>query len=156
MNDADRFWSKVDTSAGPRGCWLWTASTNGKGYGWFRFNGESLFAHRVLMTVVTGEPLGNLQVDHRCRVKNCVNPMHLRLTTNKQNHENLTSANRNSKSGIRGVAWSKVANRWEAHFTHNGRAIHVGYFDTAEEADEAIRLKRLEVFTHNDADRIRS
>lgn len=154
MNDADRFWSKVDTSAGPRGCWLWTASVNPKGYGWFRFGDKSLFAHRVLMEVVTGEPLGDLQVDHRHTCpKSCVNPMHLRLTPNKQNHENLAGANRNNKSGIRGVSKQTLAETYQANVCHNGKTHYCGSFPTPEEAGEAARLKRLELFTHNDADR---
>lgn len=36
---------------------------------------------------------------------------------------------------------------------HNGKVIQVGTFDSAEEAGEAVRLKRLNLFTHNDVDR---
>src|SRR5512139_1645314 len=154
MNAAERFWAKVDTSAGPYGCWLWTASTNPKGYGWFRYGGKVRLAHRLLMEIITGEPLGRMQADHQHTCpKGCVNPMHLRLTTNKQNHENLAGANLNSKSGVRGVSLHKATGLWRGDVVHHGKQSNVGYFKTVEEASEAVRLKRLELHTHNNADR---
>lgn len=38
---------------------------------------------------------------------------------------------------------------------HNRKYIHLGYFATAEEAGEAARLKRLELFIYNNVDRVR-
>jgi hypothetical protein len=35
MTTADRFWSKVDRTAGPDGCWLWTRKRTKTGYGLF-------------------------------------------------------------------------------------------------------------------------
>lgn len=155
MNDADRFWAKVDTTAGPRGCWLWTAATNQYGYAMFWCSGRVRSASRILMEIVTGEPLGKLEVDHQHTCpKNCVNPMHLRLVTSQQNHENFNGAQSNSKSGVRGVYWNKQKRCWTAQAATNGRSIHIGNFNTLEEANEAARLKRLELHTHNDADRV--
>ena len=37
---------------------------------------------------------------------------------------------------------------------HNGKLHHVGYFDTVEEASAAAEAKRIELFTHNDRDRV--
>jgi hypothetical protein len=43
--------------------------------------------------------------------------------------------------------------RWRAQVRHNGKLISASYFDTAEEAAEAARRKRCELFSHNDLDR---
>ena len=154
LSDADRFWAKVDTSAGPRGCWLWTAALHEYGYGIFGYKGRMRTAHRLIMEVVTGEPLGKQQVDHRYTCpKNCVNPMHLRLVTNKQNAENRAGAQSNNKTGIRGVSKQTNCSTYMAQVTHNGTLHYCGSYETPEEAGEAARLKRLELHTHNDMDR---
>ena len=46
----------------------------------------------------------------------------------------LTKANR---SGIRGVSWSKNANKWTARGFKDGKAIHLGYFENIEDAVKA-------------------
>jgi hypothetical protein len=43
-----RFWSKVDTSAGPCGCWPWTAA-RARGYGRFFWDGKVRQAHQGLV-----------------------------------------------------------------------------------------------------------
>lgn len=77
----------------------------------------------------------------------------MRLVTTKQNAENLRGPQARSTSGIRGVYKVPCSKTWRA-ILHHGRRIHVGSFPTKEEADEAVRRKRNEVFTHNDIDRI--
>lgn len=151
---AARFWAKVDRR-GPDDCWLWTASTNPKGYGWFRLGNKILLAHRVLWESVNGTIPAKLWLDHRHTCpKNCVNPGHLRLATNKQNHENLPGANRNSKSGVRGVSLHRASGLWRGTVVHNGKQHSVGYFKTIPEAENAVRLRRIELHSHNDVDRV--
>ncbi len=70
------------------GCWLWTASDNGAGYGWLshdgRYGGRSL-AHRLAYEHWR-EPIRHGKViDHLCRVRPCVNPWHLRVVTQREN-----------------------------------------------------------------------
>jgi hypothetical protein len=96
----------------------------------------------------------DLQVDHRYTCpKNCVRPGHLRPATNKQNCENLGGPSRNNTSGVRGVHWDSKRGKWRATMKHSGKKIHVGYFTDLAEAAAAVIAKRLELFTHNDADR---
>ena len=150
---AERLWRRVDKSAGPTGCWLWTGGVNDAGYGKIRVGDSTLKTHRLAYELSTGEPIpAKMQIDHLCRVTRCCNPQHLRLATNKQHQEHRQGAQRNSRSGIRGV-WQTPSGRWRAQFRHNGKNIYPGTFDTAEEAGEAARLGRNERFTHNDADR---
>jgi hypothetical protein len=96
--DAARFWAKVDTTAGPDGCWPWTAGRfAATGYGAFAVNRMNRLAHRVAYElVVDGIPPG-LQLDHVCHDadvcqtvpcdhRRCVNPAHLRPVTARENN----------------------------------------------------------------------
>ncbi len=81
----DRFWAKVSKGPGLFDCWEWTASRNTKGYGQFGLRGRRLMAHRLSYEWLIG-PIGEgLQIDHLCRVRNCVNPAHLEPVTCKEN-----------------------------------------------------------------------
>lgn len=143
-----RFWAKVNL-LGDGGCWLWTAALNRDGYGIFWLDGKAQLATRVIM-----EAPDELDVDHRRTCpKSCVNPAHLRLATRSQNNQNFSGPQSNSKSGVRGVHWDKRAKRWTAQVAIDGKSYHVGYFDTIPEAENAVRLRRIELHSHNDADR---
>ena len=137
---AGRFWSRVDKTGD---CWEWTGHCDREGYGRF----DATYAHRVSYEIHYG-PIRGLQVDHCCHNRSCVNPNHLRAATNKQNQENRRGANRNSKSGVRGVSWMARLSKWRADVKHNGRSMTVGYFGTIEEAAAAVEAKRRELFTH--------
>lgn len=76
-----QFWEKV--KLGECGCWLWKASKL-KGYGLFEFAGMRR-AHRVAYTFLVGPIPVGLQIDHLCRVRNCVNPRHLEAVTQQEN-----------------------------------------------------------------------
>ena len=89
---------------------------------------------------------------HSCDVRNCVNPAHLRPVTAKENDENLVGAYSNSSTGVRGV-YPLESGRYRAGVTHHGTVHWLGTYDTIEEAAEAARLKRIDLFTHNDLDR---
>lgn len=146
----DRFWAKVTKTDG---CWLWDAGCDRQGYGKFQLDGRKVSAHRVAYELMVGPiPLGQ-ELDHRHTCpKNCVNPGHLRPVTSKQNKENFTGLQKNNTSGVRGVTL-KPNGRWRGLVMHNKVQHHVGYFGTQEEAEAAVIAKRLELFTHNDADR---
>lgn len=70
------------------GCWLWTASDNGEGYGWLsrdgRYGGRML-AHRLSYEHWRDPIPVGLDIDHLCRVRACVNPWHLRAVTRREN-----------------------------------------------------------------------
>lgn len=95
------FWSKVNKDGAipahsPElgNCWLWTAFCYPNGYGkriWE--NGES-YAHRVSWIINRGEIPDGLQVLHKCDVRNCVNPKHLFLGTQKDNMRDMINKGR--------------------------------------------------------------
>ena len=124
-----RFWAKVD-KRGPIECWNWLATTRW-GYGMIGRGGhhsETLCAHRFSYELLVGPIPSGMVLDHICHNRACVNPAHLRLATRKQNNRNAIRSI-NNKSGFKGV--HRINNgRWRAMINH----IHLGYFDTPEEA----------------------
>jgi hypothetical protein len=79
----DRFWMKVRKT---NTCWLWTGSKNKGGYGTFKVStDETDYAHRVVYELLVGEIPAGMTIDHRCRVRLCVNPNHLMLATVGEN-----------------------------------------------------------------------
>ncbi len=70
----DRFWSKVDASGS---CWIWTGGQNGRGYGKFGIAKKNWRAHRLSYAAMIGDIPDGLSLDHLCRNRACVNPLHL-------------------------------------------------------------------------------
>lgn len=148
--DEERFWAKVNKTAT---CWLWTATKLPAGYGQCRWNGGMRTAHRVSYEVAYGPIPTGLVLDHTCYDRACVNPLHLRAVTHKQNMENLTGARASNKSGARGVSWNKRLRKWEVTVRHNGRSFYGGIYLSVSDAAAAAVALRTKLFTHNDMDR---
>ena len=70
---------------GEGGCWLFTGARLPTGYGRVSFRGKARYAHRVFYELEHGPIPAGLVLDHLCRVRNCVNPSHLRACTDKEN-----------------------------------------------------------------------
>lgn len=80
----DRIQSKISPEPNS-GCWLWTASLDGKGYGQISMNGRPRRAHRVVYEAERGPIPAGLDLDHKCRNPVCVNPDHLEPVTRAVN-----------------------------------------------------------------------
>jgi len=108
--------------------------------------------HRVAFELASGPIPTGMLVDHICHRPLCIRPEHLQLATRKENGENRAGATRVSSSGRRGV-YPRPNGAWQARVRHAGQDIHVGTFDSLEEAERAVIAKRNELFTNNLADR---
>lgn len=76
------------------GCWLFTGTDNGTGYGRFKVNGIRKLTHRVSYELHVGLiPIG-LFVLHKCDVRNCINPEHLFLGTHQDNADDKMAKGR--------------------------------------------------------------
>ena len=90
--DTERFFKFVTTDK----CWNWNGSLTAGGYGKFYNSGKLYLAHRVSFKIKNGFISNELQIDHICKNRKCVNPDHLRQVTAKIN----TTENSNSVSAI--------------------------------------------------------
>lgn len=132
------------------GCIVWTGNVNDSGYGMYTsVLHKELVAWRVhrLQWVRSGRKLKRSQLlDHICHNRACFNLDHLRIATPALNNQNRKASNKNSKTGVRGVCWSKHRRAWLAQVGHNYKNYVVGAFATIEEAEAAVKAKRLELF----------
>jgi len=83
MNTKERFLEFIDDQSA--GCWLWHGATNKRGYGFLVWCDKFAYAHRVSYEIFVGPIPAGFQVDHLCRVTNCVNPFHLEAVTQTEN-----------------------------------------------------------------------
>lgn len=80
------------------GCVLWLRYLNPEGYGKVYDNDRRryVWAHRASYEQAKGPIAPGLQIDHLCRVRNCINPNHLEAVTPKVNthrSESLSAKN---------------------------------------------------------------
>lgn len=106
-----RFWKRVN-KAGPimphmtTPCWVWTGSTNGKGYGHIGVGKNKLtLVHRLSYTLHLGAIPEGMFVCHKCDNPQCVRPDHLFIGTVKDNVADMISKGRQVLT--KGPGWKK-------------------------------------------------
>lgn len=130
----------------PKWTGKWAGKTAGhvavKGNGYRRvqisLNSKIYKAHRLAWLYQTGSFPAE-EVDHRNRDATDNRWENLRLAEGK--NQRNKSLQRNNKSGVAGVSWSKSAHKWIARaWSLDGRYTHIGLFASVGEA--AIALER--------------
>jgi hypothetical protein len=86
-----RLWKFIFTEPNS-GCWLWGGTLSSYGYGIFLIKSSTSksgfmarAAHRICYEFYKGKVPEGLDLDHKCRVRCCVNPEHLEPVTRQVN-----------------------------------------------------------------------
>lgn len=113
-----------------------------EGYIRIRLNGVEYRAHRIVWELHNGKIPEGMLIDHINRIKTDNRIENLRLATQSQNLNNQPGR---SKLGLpKGVQISN--SKYRAKITINGKSIHLGVFDTPEEAGKAYEDKAVELY----------
>ena len=122
---------------------------NKKGYINIGINKKKYLLHRVIYKYhnddfdITDSSNNNL-IDHVD-----INPFdnrieNLRVVNKSQNIRNQKKR-KNCSSKYKGVCWHNSANKWQVKISIDGKAKHLGLFDTEEEAAETYKKKYDEI-----------
>lgn len=69
----------------PAGCWIWKGRKNDDGYGRIVFKRKQRYLHRFVYEHVIGPIPEGLELDHLCRNRACINPLHVTPVTHREN-----------------------------------------------------------------------
>lgn len=83
------FWTRVDKTSDPQGCWLWTGQIQSNGYGVIKWCNKNKRAHR-LAYLLTGHTIPEGLIlrhsEHCVGKRHCCNPDHLTPGTHSENN----------------------------------------------------------------------
>lgn len=108
------------------------------GYMRFRVDGYNVWAHRMAILHVVGAlPGRGFHVDHINGNRSDNRLSNLRVVPMSINPQNVRKPKADNTSGYLGAFWHKKQGRWRSQIRLAGKSIHLGYFETAEQAHEA-------------------
>lgn len=119
------------------------------GYQEVTINKKKYYAHRIIFMMFYGRWAE--QIDHidGDRSNNLLS--NLREASNAENNRN-TKLRSTNQTGFKGVCYNKINKNYNARIMVNYKGIHLGCFDTPEEAHEAYKKAALEL--HGDFARV--
>jgi hypothetical protein len=118
-------------------------SVNNCGYLHARIDRKNYKVHRLIFLYHHGYLTDGLHMDHIDGNKTNNRIENLREVTRSQNKMNSKLA-ANNTSGVKGVYWHKHKQKWNSKIILNRKHIHLGYYDTIEEAAAAAIAARNE------------
>jgi len=85
----DLLYLKERTTTNERGCWLWNHYVRADGYAVIGIRTsegvKARYVHRLAFEAAFGPAPDGLQLDHLCRNRHCLNPLHLDPVTPREN-----------------------------------------------------------------------
>lgn len=120
---------------------------NERGYRVGAIEGRNYRAHRIIWMLVKGVDPGEFEIDHENHIQDDNRLENLRLADSAMQAKNLPLMKSN-KSGFAGVSWNKTRNKWRATMYVNNKQVHIGRFDTKDEAIEARKAANIKYGFH--------
>ena len=120
------------------------AGWSSNGYKMVSVKDQGYFAHRIIWRMVKGY-WSISELDHISGVPSDNRIENLRECTRSQNSMNSKMFS-NNKSGVSGVGWHKLGNKWYAEIRVNKKRIHLGLFNKFEDAAKAREQAEIEYF----------
>lgn len=120
--------------------WKWRYSKSGYAIRSIWPECKTILMHRAIMNTPEGFEVDHIDHDgcnnQRSNLRNC---SHAENTKNHLKHKN-------NKSGYNGVFWDKKNERWETRIRVDGRRIHLGRFESLEDAAKAFDKAALKYY----------
>lgn len=109
----ERFCANVDFFGD---CWQYDPrKISPVGYGIFSVNRQQIGAHRYIWETLVGKIPENMQIDHMCRNRGCVNPDHMEVVTLAENvlrGEGVTAKNARKTHCVRNHEFTEENTRY--------------------------------------------
>ena len=87
------------------GCIYWSRAKSKGGYGQIWDGTKVQYVHRLVAQIAHGQPEPGQEVLHSCDNRACINPVHLRWGTRKENMQDAIARNRlTNRKTARGIA----------------------------------------------------
>jgi hypothetical protein len=147
--DGTIWWKEQITGRGrPRNMNRPVGCRHSSGYLHFGFKGKYYDVHVAIWEMHYGPVTPGMQVDHKNNVRNDNKVENLQELTHGDNSKKQLMR-KNNKTGYKGVSFCKKRKKFLARIHVNYKNIHLGRFDTAEEAYEVRRAAELHYYGSN-------
>lgn len=119
------------------GQWKWTADRRKHYDLWYAVRvikredgkwGKKIYMHRLILQALPGQ-----EIDHKDNDGLNNTRKNLRFATRAENNHN-TRMRISNTSGFKGVSWDKNMNLWQAKITIRRQQIHLGRYDSPQDA----------------------
>lgn len=114
---------------------------NKNGYVQVKINGSYHKVHHIVWLLHGHDIPDGFVLDHINGDPSDNRFENLRLATRQQNNCNARVRNDN-RSGVKGVSWYAKSSKWLAQIQHKGKKLHVGLFQSIDDAVQALTVVR--------------
>ena len=121
-----------------------TGNLDSTGHLCVKYKRKAYMVHRIIWEMAEGPIPEGHEIDHVNGLRDDNRVDNLRLATRSQNQWN-SCKHKDNTSGLKGVWWHKLKQKWTAQIMAFGKRRFLGYFLTKEEAYQA-RLEAEKLF----------